>query len=266
MKQFLDIDRVLLTEAAEKTLTFGIKNNGTLPFVTIDGETFYFGKYCDFTKLTYTRFNPENYAVYITKQYTCIIEIDSNPFTREKVTRMKTHSANALQAIYNILHENGVTYQMTHPNDVVWAVKDLIKRLSVPPVAPTPQEEELHEEVPDEFVELEHALECFKDGEPVYTPEINYFNKFKVEVHIPVGYTIDSIYRNVHIYVGSDAFDGYVLLDIKNIALDIDTDIFKAVIEQFKYDYKDALPSDPAFIYESSSVIPKCITKYYTIK
>lgn len=265
MKQFLNLNRILLTEAAEKTLTFGIKNNGTLPFVVIDGETLYFGKYCDFTKLTYTRFNPDNYAVYMTDKYKCIIEIGNNPFTHEKLNRMKNHSADAIQSVYKILRENGVTTHMTHPKDVVGELKRLIKTLSTPPVAPPThhEEEEQQEDFPDDFVEPEYAMQFAE--EPAYTPEMSYFDKLKIEVHIPIGCTKDSIYRNVHLYAGNNTFEGYAMLDITNIMLDIDLDIFKAVIEKFKHDFKDALPNDSQITHVETIEISDSIIKCYKI-
>ena len=124
MKQFFDRERIMLTEL-NSNISFG-KTQSDKPYLVIDGVTYFFGKYCDFSKLEFSKFNLADYALLRKKEFSCIIEATKDD---KRLPKYFKHSSDAAWGrLYEFIRE----YSSRHvdsPNNVVDEVIRLFRAL-----------------------------------------------------------------------------------------------------------------------------------------
>lgn len=124
MKQFFDRERIMLTEL-NSNISFG-KTQSDKPYLVIDGVTYFFGKYCDFSKLEFGKFNLADYALLRKTKYSCIIEATKDD---KRLPKYFKHSSDAAWGrLYEFIRE----YSSRHvdsPNNVADEVIRLFRAL-----------------------------------------------------------------------------------------------------------------------------------------
>lgn len=124
MKQFFDRERIMLTEL-NSDISFG-KTQSDKPYLKIDGVTYFFGKYCDFSKLEFSKFNLVDYALLRKKEFSCIIEATKDD---KRLPKYFKHSSDAAWGrLYDFIRE----YSSRHvdsPNNVADEVIRLFRAL-----------------------------------------------------------------------------------------------------------------------------------------
>lgn len=124
MKQFFDRERIMLTEL-NSNISFG-KTQSDKPYLVIDGVTYFFGKYCDFSKLEFSKFNLADYALLRKTEYSCIIEATKDD---KRLPKYFKHSSDAAWGrLYEFIRE----YSSRHvdsPNNVADEVIRLFRAL-----------------------------------------------------------------------------------------------------------------------------------------